>query len=128
MIENAQPKPTIFAVFGGSGDLTWRKLVPALFDLFQDLSMPPYFSIIVLDRVELNDEELRHRFRDGIEQFSRKDKPKDDVWSRFSKHIYYKRGDFTKPEVYTYLKEAMRKIGKRMEFQSSAYLLYGYPT
>ena len=122
MIANEQPKPTIFAVFGGSGDLTWRKLVPSLFDLFQDLSMPPYFSIIVLDRLELHDEDIRQRFRDGIEKFSRKGKPKDDVWSRFSKHIYYKRGDFTKPDLYSLLKKQCGKLEK--EWNSKAQLIF----
>lgn len=122
MSTNEQPQPTIFAIFGGSGDLTWRKLVPSLFDLFQDLSMPPYFSIIVLDRVELNDDELRRRFRDGIEKFSRKGKVNDDVWSQFSKHIYYKQGDFTKPDIYSLLKQQCEKLEK--EWNSKAQLIF----
>jgi len=105
MKTNGQLKPTVFAIFGGSGDLTWRKLVPSLFDLFQDLSMPPCFSIVALDRIKLNDNNLRQRFRDGIEKFSRKGKVTDEVWLKFAKHIYYKKGDFTKPEIYSALKE-----------------------
>jgi glucose-6-phosphate 1-dehydrogenase len=45
MKTNIKLKPTVFAIFGGSGDLTWRKLVPSLFDLFQDLNMPEDFSM-----------------------------------------------------------------------------------
>ena len=74
MNTNEQLQPTVFAIFGGSGDPTWRKLVPSLFDLFQDVTMPPQFSIIALDRIELDDEKLCQRFRDGIEKFSRKGK------------------------------------------------------
>lgn len=94
---NEQLRPTVFAIFGGSGELTWRKLVPSLFDLFQDLSLPLYFSIIVLDRIELNNEELRHRFRDRIEKFSRKGMADDKMWSKFAGHISYIQGDFTNP-------------------------------
>ena len=50
---NDQLEPTVFIIFGGAGDLTWRKLVPALFDLTQDRSMPANFSIIAVDRVDM---------------------------------------------------------------------------
>ena len=46
MQTNDQLQPTVFVIFGGAGDLTWRKLVPALFDLSQDQSMPADFAII----------------------------------------------------------------------------------
>ena len=53
MKTNDQLEPTVFVIFGGAGDLTWRKLVPALFDLSQDRSMPADFAIIAVDRVDL---------------------------------------------------------------------------
>ncbi len=71
MQANEQLKPTVFIIFGGGGDLTWRKLVPALFDLTGDRSMPPRLSIIAVDRVEFSDDELRQRLHDGVNQFSR---------------------------------------------------------
>jgi glucose-6-phosphate 1-dehydrogenase len=71
MQTNEQLKPTVFVIFGGGGDLTWRKLVPALFDLSRDRSMPPRLSIIAVDRVELSDEKLRQRLHDGVNKFSR---------------------------------------------------------
>jgi glucose-6-phosphate 1-dehydrogenase len=46
-----QLDPTIFVIFGGAGDLTWRKLIPALFDLSQDRSLPAQFAIIAVDRI-----------------------------------------------------------------------------
>ena len=61
MKTNDQLEPTVFVIFGGAGDLTWRKLVPALFDLSQDRSMPADFSVIAVDRVDLSDEKLRQR-------------------------------------------------------------------
>ena len=61
MKTNIQLQPTVFAIFGGSGDLTWRKLVPSLYDLFKDLSMPQDFSVIALDRIDLQIEVLHHQ-------------------------------------------------------------------
>jgi len=122
MKTNLQLQPTVFAIFGGSGDLTWRKLVPSLFDLFQDMNMPEDFSIIALDRIKLNDKELHKRFRDGIEKFSRKGKFSDKVWSKFAKHIYYKQGDFTKPKIYSILKEQCANLEK--EWNAKAQLVF----
>jgi glucose-6-phosphate 1-dehydrogenase len=47
--------PHIFVIFGGAGDLTWRKLMPALFDLSQSRSIPLHFAIIAVDRVEIGE-------------------------------------------------------------------------
>src|ERR1035437_406758 len=107
-----KPQSTIFAIFGGSGDLTWRKLVPSLFDLHQDSYMPVNFSIIALDIKNLDDEKLRLRYRDGIDKFSRNGKVNDESWLKFAKHIYYEKGDFTNAETYLILKEQCSKLGK----------------
>jgi glucose-6-phosphate 1-dehydrogenase len=71
MQTNDQLEPTVFVIFGGAGDLFWRKLVPALFDLSRDRSMPVDFSIIAVDRVDLSDEKLRQRLHAGVKRFSR---------------------------------------------------------
>jgi len=112
MQTNVQLKPTVFAIFGGGGDLTWRKLVPALFDLSEDRSMPPRLSIIVVDRVEFSDEELRQRLHEGVNKFSRHGVAEDEKWNHFAMHIYYQQGDFKKPETYTALKAQCEKLEK----------------
>ena len=63
--------PNIFVIFGGAGDLTWRKLMPALFDLSQSHNIPDHFSIIAVDRVELGEEALRKRLHEGVRKFAR---------------------------------------------------------
>ena len=79
-----QLEPTVLVIFGGAGDLTWRKLVPALFDLSQDRSMPADFSVIAVDRVPMSDEKLRQRLHNGVNQFSRFGKAKDAAWNQFA--------------------------------------------
>src|SRR5271170_7951564 len=59
MKSNDQLEPTVFVIFGGAGDLTWRKLVPALFDLSQDRSLLAQFVIIAVDRIKLGEDVLR---------------------------------------------------------------------
>src|ERR1017187_7088414 len=94
MKTNDQLEPTVFVIFGGAGDLTWRKLVPALFDLSQDRSMPAHFSIIAVDRVALSDETLRRRLHDGVRKFARQGIAKAGEWAEFARHIHYQQGDF----------------------------------
>ena len=106
MKTNDKLEPTIFVIFGGGGDLTWRKLIPALFDLSQDRSMPDKFAIIAVDRVDYSDEKLRKRLRDGVNQFSRFGKAKDSEWKQFASHIHYEKGDFKKLSTY-------RDLGKQ---------------
>ena len=68
-------RPTVLVIFGGRGDLTWRKLVPALFNLHLDKSLPQPFALRGLDRVETSTETLRERLRDGVNRFSAVGRP-----------------------------------------------------
>ncbi len=104
--------PTVFAIFGGGGDLAWRKLVPALFDLFQDFTMPRQLSIIAIDRIKFSDEELRKHLHDGVNNFSRYGIVSEQSWKDFATHIYYQQGDFKKPETYAALKHQCDKLEK----------------
>ncbi len=104
--------PTVFAIFGGAGDLTWRKLVPALFDLSQDRSLPRQFAIIAVDRIPLGDGHLRRRLHNGVNQFSRFGKAKASAWNQFAAHIYYQQGDFKKPQTYAALNVQCARLEK----------------
>jgi len=103
MKQTDQLEPTVFVIFGGAGDLTWRKLVPALFDLAQDRSQPPQFAIIAVDRIKLGEYALRRRLHDGVNQFSRFGKAKTAAWTQFAHHIHYQQGDFKQPSTYAAL-------------------------
>jgi glucose-6-phosphate 1-dehydrogenase len=104
--------PAVFAIFGGGGDLAWRKLVPALFDLFEDDTMPRQLSIIAIDRLAYSDEDLRKRLHEGVNTFSRYGKVSEQKWKDFATHIYYQQGDFKKPETYAALKNQCDKLEK----------------
>ena len=108
-----QLEPTVFVIFGGAGDLTWRKLVPALFDLSQDRSMPADFSIIAVDRVELERRQAAPTVSTMVSRnFSRFGKAKAGEWNQFAKHIHYQQGDFKKLQTYTTLGEQCTKLEK----------------
>jgi glucose-6-phosphate 1-dehydrogenase len=107
-----QLEPTVFVIFGGAGDLTWRKLIPALFDLSQDRSLPTQFAIIAVDRMKMDDEALRRRLQDGVRQFSRQGVAKAGEWNEFARHISYQPGDFMKLPTYAALGQTCLKLEK----------------
>ena len=103
-------EPTVFVIFGGMGDLTWRKLVPALFDLSRDRNLPAEYSILAVDRVKLGEEQLRRRLHDGVMKFSRRGNVNAGEWRRFASHIHYRQGDFKKLHTYAALGKQCAKL------------------
>ena len=112
MNPNDQLEPTVFVIFGGAGDLTWRRLVPALFDLSQDRSLPADFSVIAVERVVLSDDTLRRRLHAGVKKFARHGMVKSSAWREFARHLHYQQGDFKKLHTYTALGEHCAKLEK----------------
>ena len=100
MKTNDRLEPNIFVIFGGAGDLTWRKLMPALFDLSQSHSIPAHFAIVAVDRVALSEDALRQRLHEGVRKFARSGKAAVKEWKEFSPHIRYLQGDFKANATY----------------------------
>jgi glucose-6-phosphate 1-dehydrogenase len=95
--------PCTMVIFGASGDLTIRKLIPALYHLFKERQMPSAFRVVGFARREKTDASWRDELRAGLDQFSRT-KPVDNaVWAEFSKNIFYCMGDITDAAAYTKL-------------------------
>jgi glucose-6-phosphate 1-dehydrogenase len=109
--------PTIFVIFGVAGDLTWRKLVPALFNLYLGNRLPERFTLIGLDRVNDDDPALRQRLASGVRQFSRQSYT-DAGWQRFSQAIHYQKADFDDTAAYRKLGERLKQI--EQEWQTEA--------
>lgn len=104
--------PTVFVIFGGTGDLTSRKLLPALFDLFRNGDMPAKSSIIVVGRGALTDEKLRQRFLEGVKTFSRQGSPDAKQWTEFANRIQYQQGDTDAAGTYAALGNSCEKLEK----------------
>lgn len=92
---NAKINPTIFLIFGGTGDLTQRKIMPALYNLFLDKWLPKNFVIIGTSPDMINDEEYKAELLLTMNEFSRRGKPKKEEWKKFSSHITYQIADIT---------------------------------
>ncbi len=80
-------------IFGGSGDLNFRKLSPALYNLFLDGYLPEQFDVAGIGRSDYNDDTFRERLLDGIQEFSRRKNGSDNAWATFAPHVGYLRMD-----------------------------------
>src|SRR5690606_9410638 len=95
--------PTIIIIFGGTGDLAKRKLIPAFYNLYLEGWMPDKFAIIGLGRTPLSDTAYHDHLHEGLLQFSRSGKPDKEKWDRFSASISYFQSDINNPAAYQQL-------------------------
>ncbi|MFD2035403.1 glucose-6-phosphate dehydrogenase [Belliella marina] len=82
-------EPTIIIVFGGTGDLSKRKLIPAFYNLFLDGWMPDKLAIYGLGRSEMDNESFQIKLFDGLSEFSRSGVPEPESWEKFKKNLNY---------------------------------------
>jgi glucose-6-phosphate 1-dehydrogenase len=121
-------EPCSIIIFGASGDLTARKLIPALYHLFKDKQMPPAFRIIGFARREKNDETWRTELRTALDQFSRTKPVDDKVWAEFSKNIFYCTGDMTDTAAYAKLEQQLSSFGNPQLRQNLLFYLATQPS
>jgi glucose-6-phosphate 1-dehydrogenase len=119
--------PAAISIFGAKGDLTHRKLIPALFNLYIDGHMPSSFSIFCIDYLPVPDADYKKELLAGINEFSRSGKADEKKWNEFSSRLLYIQGDFLKMETYVHLKEKLdafdkqnKKRGNRMFYYAVA--------
>jgi glucose-6-phosphate 1-dehydrogenase len=98
-------------IFGASGDLTARKLIPAFYQLFKEKQMPPTFRIIGFARREKTDESWRAELRAALDQFSRTKPVDEQAWKDFSANIFYCIGDLTDNAAYEKLGKQLSSFG-----------------
>jgi glucose-6-phosphate 1-dehydrogenase len=104
-------EPCSIVIFGASGDLTARKLIPAFYHLCKDKQMPSAFRVIGFARRDKTDESWRNELREELNQFSRTQPVDDAVWREFAKNLFYCRGDLTDAAAYKKLEEMLTSFG-----------------
>ena len=104
-------EPCSIVIFGASGDLTSRKLIPALYQLYKEHQMPEDFRIIGFARREKSDESWRTELRAALDQFSRTKPVEEDIWKKFSATLFYCQGDLTDAAAYQKLEGILTGFG-----------------
>ena len=125
------PAPCVMVIFGVTGDLTARKLMPSLYDLAVGHPLPEGFSIVGVSRRDWNDEEFRCEMREAVEKSARAPVT-DESWNLFAQGLYYVRGDFDADQVYTDLSQRLDQIdserraqGNRLFYLATSPTFYG---
>ena len=122
LVEDRTGDPCAVIIFGASGDLTKRKLMPGLYNLALSRALPGGFAVVGVARRQQSDEIFRQAMREGVGKFSRRKILDEAVWSDFERGVSYVSGTFEDPKTYTDLAkhldalEQERGIGKNRLF------------
>ena len=105
------PGPCMLVILGASGDLTKRKLLPAVYHLSREHRLPPRFSVLGVAKSGLTDEVFRQQFRDSLVEFGRTEDVDDAVAESLATQLHYVAGDLEDPELYGRLAARIEEIG-----------------
>lgn len=125
-------QPSILVIFGATGDLTHRKLLPALYNLAIEQPLPPQFTVVGVARRPFSDDEFRQQALDSINTFSRRRPVNPSVWETFSKGLFYCQSEFDDPAGYERLGQLLDRLdqergtqGNRMFYLATPPSFYG---
>ncbi len=109
LLSRSMPEPCSLVIFGATGDLTHRKLVPALYNLAADGNLPPSISVVGFARRDKSDEQFREELEEAARKFSRQ-KINDELWGSFASSIFYHRSEFNNQDGYVALAERLDEL------------------
>src|SRR5947207_7131391 len=105
----AVPQPCAIVIFGATGDLTHRKLIPALYNLAADGELPPAVTVIGFARRPKSDDDFRKELAETTKQFSRQDL-REYIWKSFSHSHFYHQSEFDDESGYPSLTKRLDTI------------------
>lgn len=105
-------EPCVVVIFGATGDLTHRKLVPALYNLGVDGLLPAHFNLVSFARREYSDEAFREGLKTSVAKHSRRTPLDESIWREFAAHSFYVSSSFDNPEGYKRLADLLDRLDK----------------
>ena len=115
----AMAEPCVVVIFGATGDLTKRKLLPALYRLAQQQLIPAEFAILGTARQTLRDDEYRALMLEALRTFGDEEKIDETSWNSFADGVFYEPGDVKDPETYYRLKSRLSEIDEQRKTQGN---------
>ena len=106
------PEPCAMVIFGASGDLTQRKLLPALYQLARQELLPREFSVLGFARSPMSHDAFRDRMRGAVAEFSRTESLDTAVWERFAQGLSYLPAEYRDPAAYRRLAEWLAALDR----------------
>jgi glucose-6-phosphate 1-dehydrogenase len=108
----AVPQPCIIVIFGATGDLAHRKLIPALYNLAADGELPPAVTVVGFARRPKTDDQFRQELAQTTRKFSRQEL-REDIWKTFSKSLFYHQSEFEDEAGYQSLVKRLDEIDEK---------------
>src|SRR5271169_4540722 len=99
-------------IFGANGDLTKRKLLPALYRLAYERRLPGTFAIVGNSRTAMTDDAFREKMHEAVKQFLEDSPFDEDLWSSFARNLHYIAGDLNDPQMYADLGAKLTELGR----------------
>lgn len=106
--------PCVLVIFGATGDLTARKLMPALYNLAREGQLPAHFACVGFARRDKDHALFRQEMHDAVSRYSRVKPVDDKLWKTFSEQLYYHQATFTDAEGYQRLKVFLENLDKEL--------------
>lgn len=122
MTDSRPTTPTLFVVFGASGDLNKRKIAPALYNLFLEGWMPEQYAIIGTSRTNYSHDAYRQHIAESLNQFSRTGELNKEQWNAFQENLFYVSTDVQEETTFKKLKTEIEKFQK--SFGSESQIIY----
>ncbi len=107
--DDRQPEPCTIVIFGASGDLTKRKLIPALYSLFAEHLLPSSFAVVGYARKALADDAFRAEMKEWCHKHARH-KPTEALWDQFEKNLFFHTGEYDRPADYEGLTARLARL------------------
>src|SRR3972149_301758 len=122
------PEPSTLVIFGATGDLTQRKLIPALYNLALEGLLPGGFSVVGFARRSKTNELFRSEMKSAADQHSRTKPLQASVWDGFASNLHYHQSEFTDPEGFAALANALAEIESKTGACNRLYYLATPPS
>lgn len=127
MKSTSKLNPTILIIFGATGDLTWRKLMPAIYNLYLSKCLPDKFFVIGISYLKMSTHEFQKHLHEGVNKFSRTGKTKKSEWEKFAECLTYHEGKFKDTSTYSYLEEQIIKVEKKWKMTANRIFYLAVP-
>ncbi|MDQ6991154.1 MAG: glucose-6-phosphate dehydrogenase [Mariprofundaceae bacterium] len=122
-----QPDPCILVVFGASGDLTKRLLIPSLFNLYCDGLLPKPFVILGMAMDDFTSDTFREKMSADVHEFSRRENFDDEAWQAFCRDIHYLKGKFDDPIAFKQLQSFLQALEGRYDTEGNVLFYMATP-
>ena len=110
-------------IFGASGDLTYRKLIPSVFDLYINNSLPEGYAILGVSRTDFSDQEFRNKMKEGIMNFSNLKDIESEKIESFLAKLFYVSIDTKKSDDYALVKARLKELNTKFNLNNN-YIFY----